>query len=528
MRSMRQPRNCCGRRIIPEWLLIPLPAAIVLVWDYLIHLHYFLMNHYGGNVVHKIASSSFVWWYEDLFYIMICIGFISFPFIGLIADVWIGRYKAILIGAGLCFLSWIVGAIGIIVITCYGESAKLRWLFYSICYLLEVLGISSLKANIIQYNIDQIIGASADQLSTVIYWHSAAVPLVASAFYPFQCWFHGECFDIIIFITSGASITLVLVSHSFFKHKLENITLIKNPIKLIIRVLCYARKHKYPANRSALTYWEEETPSRLDLGKGKYGGPFTEEEVEDVKTFLYVLPLFIGMTGYACSDNFKWYVNENVSLTACLLPTNFGYYISSVILLLLYLYIFRVCFCKHIPRMLARMSVGLFFALATAFSKVIIFNFTQITSGIVQSNKILLIPELLYAISFILLYPVSLEFTIAQSPVHMRGLMVGLWYASWGMGYLVSTILKHPFKCVKEYMYICTSFYYYLTKSILVLLILIVFVILAKRYKYRVRENEVNIHLIVERHFQKYLEQKEEHQKEEHQKEEHQKELLNF
>ena len=57
-----------------------------------------------------------------------------------------------------------------------------------------------------------------------------------------------------------------------------------NPLKLIARVLHYARKHKYPENRSALTYWEEEAPSRLDLGKEKYGGPFTEEEVEDVKT----------------------------------------------------------------------------------------------------------------------------------------------------------------------------------------------------------------------------------------------------
>uniref|UniRef100_A0A1X7VDS3 Uncharacterized protein n=1 Tax=Amphimedon queenslandica TaxID=400682 RepID=A0A1X7VDS3_AMPQE len=42
-----------------------------------------------------------------------------------------------------------------------------------------------------------------------------------------------------------------------------------------IRILCYARKHKYPENRSALTYWEEEAPSRLNLGKDKYGGPFT-------------------------------------------------------------------------------------------------------------------------------------------------------------------------------------------------------------------------------------------------------------
>ena len=42
----------------------------------------------------------------------------------------------------------------------------------------------------------------------------------------------------------------------------------------------------YPRNRSALTYWEKEYPSHIDLGKEKYGGPFSEEEVENVKTVL--------------------------------------------------------------------------------------------------------------------------------------------------------------------------------------------------------------------------------------------------
>uniref|UniRef100_A0A1X7UPW9 Uncharacterized protein n=1 Tax=Amphimedon queenslandica TaxID=400682 RepID=A0A1X7UPW9_AMPQE len=139
--------------------------------------------------------------------------------------------------------------------------------------------------NIIQYNIDQLIGASADELNSVIYWHILSEPLVLFLFYLLECLFYS---------ISGVSVSLVLVSHSFFKHKLENISLIKNPIKLIVRVLCYARKHKYPENRSALTYWEEEAPSRLDLGKDKYGGPFTEEEVEDVKTVFGMLPLFIG------------------------------------------------------------------------------------------------------------------------------------------------------------------------------------------------------------------------------------------
>ena len=70
-----------------------------------------------------------------------------------------------------------------------------------------------------------------------------------------------------------------------------------NPFKIIFKVLNYARKTKYPERRSAFTYIDEEEPSRLDYGKHKFGGPFTEEEVEDVKTILRLLPLFLSSFG---------------------------------------------------------------------------------------------------------------------------------------------------------------------------------------------------------------------------------------
>ena len=49
--------------------------------------------------------------------------------------------------------------------------------------------------------------------------------------------------------------------------------------------------------RSALTYWEDEIPSRIDLRKRKYGGPFTIEEVENVKTFLQLLKVLLSLSG---------------------------------------------------------------------------------------------------------------------------------------------------------------------------------------------------------------------------------------
>ena len=68
-------------------------------------------------------------------------------------------------------------------------------------------------------------------------------------------------------------------------------------LKTIYQVLKFSANHKAPLNRSAFTYWEEDIPLRMDLGKSKYGGPFTTKQVEDVKTILQLsvisLPLFL-------------------------------------------------------------------------------------------------------------------------------------------------------------------------------------------------------------------------------------------
>ena len=66
-----------------------------------------------------------------------------------------------------------------------------------------------------------------------------------------------------------------------------------NPFRLIHNVLKYASKTKHPRLRSAFTYCEDDPPSRIDFGKSKYGGPFTTEQVEDVKTFFRVLGIII-------------------------------------------------------------------------------------------------------------------------------------------------------------------------------------------------------------------------------------------
>ena len=81
---------------------------------------------------------------------------------------------------------------------------------------------------------------------------------------------------------------------------------------MIAKVLNYARKNKYSKNRSALTYWENNYSSRLDLGKEKYVGPFSEKQVQNVKTALQLIPLFVSLLGLMCAEE-VWLINFHSS-----------------------------------------------------------------------------------------------------------------------------------------------------------------------------------------------------------------------
>ena len=67
------------------------------------------------------------------------------------------------------------------------------------------------------------------------------------------------------------SVVILLIiqkySNYFFNEKIRG-----NPYKLVFSVI------------RSFTYCDDERPSRIDYGKQIYGGPFTTEQVEDVKS----------------------------------------------------------------------------------------------------------------------------------------------------------------------------------------------------------------------------------------------------
>ncbi len=108
--------------------------------------------------------------------------------------------------------------------------------------------------------------------------------------------------------------TLSIVCDIFGGHGLIKEPVKNNPLKQIFQVLKYAIKNKHPHLRSAFTYWEDKPYSRIDLGKSKYGGPFTTEQVECVKYFFRLLlllatfPLFCLVVGILLLDTNKLYI----------------------------------------------------------------------------------------------------------------------------------------------------------------------------------------------------------------------------
>ena len=256
-------------------------------------------------------------------------------------------------------VAWILSGVGFIIITYWSNNPFFKIIF-ALGFLCITVGYTGFLANIVQFNIDQLVGASADELSAIIYWHSFAIPAAFAIFQIGRCSFH--FFLVFSFIVMGITVSVVLITHSFCKHWLETTPLITNPIKLIAKVLNYARKNKYPRNRSALTYWEEDYPSRLDLGKEKYGGPFTEEEVENVKTVLRMIPLMICIVGNSCADEIYWSIMKgpnpiNSSFKSCFILNNTMKFVIPVFLIFLYQFFIYPCFNKYIPSMLKRIGV---------------------------------------------------------------------------------------------------------------------------------------------------------------------------
>ena len=512
-------------------LCIKSKGAILMIW--VSTAVYFYLSYDDSKylkIIHALNNRN------SLFFLYLTsILRIFFPLFGWIADTWIGRYRAILYG----LYSLILGCVfltGSVIAYCYEFNPLVSEIFFYMYSVFNSLGLAAIYANILPFITDQMIGASSDELSAAVHWWFWSFHFPSMVIMDFFCALRSTppvTISLTSIVISFSGLTIAVSSMFLGHHWLNKTSQITNPIKHIAKILNYARKNKYPRYRSALTYWEQDIPSRLDLGKDKYGGPFSEEEVENVKTTLRLIPIIFicAMTGMAVDVSSKQQSHmtfNNDSILACFFNdqhrlfqqiTTFG--------VPLYHFIIRPLLKKttnYTPSMLTLIGAGLFIQVLETVGMVVIETighiqapnatcmFNSIINEVMSLNYYWTItPLMLQAVGFFVCVIVLFEFIIAQSPHEMKGFLFGLWFAFDGIAKLIGYNLYRPFQFLPTSIPISCGFYYYLTQTLLLSLVFIIFLILSKHYKLRKRNNPVNIHMIAETHITAYIDQEEEY-----------------
>ena len=373
------------------------------------------------------------------------------------------------------------------------------------------------------------MSSNSDQLSSFIWWYVWCYNLGMMTTQVTTCLLKNhEHYDIYLISIHFFLLLIITISALVIKKWAVRNHYAINPLKLISGVLYFALKNKYPLNRSALTYWEEVKPSRINLGKAKYGGPFLEKDVESVKTYFCLLSLVavVTMTAFPYL-NLGRIETEKVSLIQCFVyRTYFIYYGLNIIFIPLYLYIIKpYCFPQVRISMLKRIGIGIALVVLSKLGYVALdlyitvpvyvdYNETvcllhstlndTVTTDFMSSTytNSLTVIKVISAFGFLFAVPGCLEFVLAQAPHSMRGLLIGSWFCLFRFYQIAGWMMIKPFKAVSEYLAPSCELYVLIMNSLVVVFSFVVFLLLGRRYKLHSNEDVLNVHLIAEIHYE--------------------------
>ena len=465
-------------------------ALLILLWSFVVGLlGAILLNPdlyarlFLYPPVHNVFDIQFDTYAFALYYGVLIVLTCFFPVAGILADIKYGRYTTVITSLFIVFLSVLlaagVGGIATLGAFLWFPLAAVCGVLGCVLVIMLYVGLIGFTANIVQFGMDQLHDSPGEDSTLFIHWY---------------VWTYYFCFSIIILtlmlglpplglkglclllpipvvVVIVLDITLCLVRHRRRWFLIEPGGL--NPYKLVYRVTKFARQHKVPMQRSAFTYCEDELPSGLDLGKEKYGGCFTTEQVEDVKAFYGILKVlfsfgvvfFLGLPADSILPLFIYHISGYIfnARSSFLLSSGLISPLLIVVCIPLYLCLLRPFISRYVPGMLKRMGLGILFVLLSLIASFSMDmaehlednnnNTCMLNSGLYNNSpnlpplnsSLLLIQLTLSALSNMLIYTAVFEFICSQSPRSMKGLLIGLLYAIKGLYQLLATLLPLSF-----------------------------------------------------------------------------------
>ena len=440
-----------------------------------------------------IPSRSFQYSYE--FNLILSILNFVFPVCGYLGERWT-RYYVIMTGtfiaSGGCIMLQIVLLLENILETHYDDLVFALAITGIVAFS---CGLGLFSVNIIQFSADQFPGgASSQQLASFARWWVFTLSFAKSIGISLgACLSLLEKSNLVVYLTVGIlfflSIAGIMIGICFRRKFKIELPRSVDPVKLIYQVIKYAWKHKYPERPSSFTYTDNNTPSRLDFGKERYGGPFTTDQVESVKSFGRILVVLLSSLlfyyyilndydyRYSKQSGVAVFPNESLSdsLLTFLNPNVFTIPILQLVVIPFFPWL--------IPSILKRIWLGLFL-------NVLCFSVVAISSVLVRTA---VVDILVVCFGFVANFGSaivrfsSLEFIFAQAPCDLQGLLIGIWFIQFNC---FLYLLKNKVDLL----------IFYCVNTGLLILSLVTYSVAVYYYKYRVRNelSDINVQARIE------------------------------
>ena len=357
--------------------------------------------------------------------------FCLYPLTGWLADTVIGYDTTVNGSLWLCWIGMVLQCVNYAMQYSMGECSvpiAFKYALSLTTFLLISTGSTGLYTVLPAYGMAQLVDLPTATIRAFIHWYVMAIFLASLLGLGLISvkWSLLTCSCAVVF----SSVALCLHG-CFYGSKFEKVgTQAKNPYRTIFSVIKYVSTHGTMGKRSAFTYWEDNAPSRIDLSMIKYGGPFEENDVEDVKRFGRILWLILCTAGfYICyyatvynatafvSEssviNYQYGVLDNViiviipALELIIIPCwpKLEYFLLSPLKGIGFSYVLNTL------SVLAMFVIEIFYP-GYSIEKSFLFNIPFFFSGLV------------HGFSFVY----NFQFVCSQAPSNMRGMLLGIFW----------------------------------------------------------------------------------------------------
>ena len=451
------------------------------------------------------------------------------PLFGWLADIKIGRERAINLSLWSCWIGTLLQVISYCIQygTCGLPVNIAKYGISGVAFLLIVLGVIAFYTNVLAYALDQLKDHSSAQIRTFVHWLVWGLNIRYLLYYVTATSVSNDYYlsNLLISITIFALFSLTLIITICLHHHFEvSGKLAKNPYLLIYKVFHYARQHKAPENRSALTYWEDKIPTGVNLAKEKYGGPFKEDEVEETKTFWRIVFVLLSTFGFYIS-----YFVAIMDVTLFMVPFQGGsgdgaivvsnFFFSSTLLIIPLL---ELVIIPLYPKMeyfllnpLRGIGIAYILLLLTMLSMLIIdvsshfttsqhvacpFSNSQNTVDLSTSYIVYIIPFIFMAFCSVMINVHIYEFICSQAPQNMSGLLTAVYITLQTFYFSIGGLLELLFSLTHfggPSKLSCTFWLLIILLSISVFGF-VVYYKTARKYKKRIRQEIYNPKIVIE------------------------------